>query len=184
MSSKNLENSNRNSFVALCDYASMGGWCWAIGCTTCGHQSFDLGFLKIARGEHPDDDSFWPGGRNEPWELAKRPEGIVRRTPPLSPEDQIKLAKIVALAKLSDIEGVSESTDWLGYIGLVINECSGDPARKIISDALIPQFMVLVTKDLEVYRYLQGKQARGKSLVVKDLGRIQKGLALDNALKS
>lgn len=154
----------RNAFVALCQKASEDGWCWAINCTSCGHQDFEIGFSKIIHGEHPDTESFFPEA-----EIAKNPGEI-------SPEDQLKLVNIVSDAKLSDIQNVSEFPEWLNYIGLVINHCNTSEAHKILSNALLPQFIELVKDDTNLSWYLQGKLNRGKSLAIKDLGKIQNSL--------
>jgi hypothetical protein len=160
----NTSNNTRNPFVALCQKASQDGWCWAINCTSCGHQDFEVGFSKIINGEHPDTQSFFPEA-----EIAKNPGEI-------SPDDQLKLVKIVAAAKLTDIQEVSEFPDWLNYIGLVIHHCPSVEARKILSDSLLPQFISLVKDDTNLAWYLQGKLNRGKSFAIKDLGKIQNSL--------
>ena len=88
----------------------------------------------------------------------------------------MKLVKIVADAKLIDIQDVAEFPNWLNYIGLVIHHCSDAAARKLLSDSLLPQFIAMVKDDTNLSWYLQGKLNRGKSLAIKDLGKIQNSL--------
>ncbi len=48
-----MEN-KRNSFTALCEYASKNNWCWKLFCTTCGHGAF-----KGNRGQVPFSRGIW-----------------------------------------------------------------------------------------------------------------------------
>ena len=177
MSIQNKKNQNikRNSFVALCDYASQNNWCWKLYCTTCGHGAFRVTFSRIARNEHPDDASFWP-------------YGMEMHPPPLkesnvyadfwtgkeaSPEIQMKLATIVAEAKLVDIQAVARFPDWLGYIGLVIGHCFCYEARNKISESFLPQFIEMLKDHKEICEYLQDKQSKHRLLSLEDLERIE-----------
>lgn len=126
----------RNPFVALCEYASLNNWCWKIFCTTCGHGSFKIAFSKIIRDQHPDDNSFWPHGKNNS-SLLKKADEYNDFWTRANTINQLKLSGIVATAKISDIQAIAKFPDWLGYIGLVINHCPDYEARKIISDNFI-----------------------------------------------
>jgi hypothetical protein len=176
------QKSQRNPFVALCDYASQDKWCWKLACTTCGHGAFTVSFLKIVRGQHPDEESFWPNGKDNAAPLKEMGESkdFFGGT---DIEAQIKLASIVAKAKLSDIQAIAKFPDWLGYIGLVINHCPNRDAQKIISEALLPQFIAMVKNDGEIYEYLKEKQIKQELININDLSRIEnKSVNLINPL--
>ena len=53
------EDKRRNAFEAMCELAQEG-WCWRLGCTTCGNHSFRTGFLALSKGIHPDTDDWFP----------------------------------------------------------------------------------------------------------------------------
>lgn len=162
----------RNAFVALCDYASKNNWCWKIVCTTCGHDSFRVGFSKIIRGQHPDDDFFWPNGKEDSifYKEIKDYKEFKFKT---FDADQLKLATLVADAKLSDIQAIVKFPNWLGFIGLVIFHCSSTESRKILSDSFLPQFIHFVKNDREICEYLKEKQKKSEFLSVNDLSRIE-----------
>ncbi|MFA6522713.1 MAG: hypothetical protein WCT24_03940 [Patescibacteria group bacterium] len=168
----------RNPFVALCDYASKNNWCWKITCTTCGHSAFWISFTKLILGQHPDDDSFWPFGRLSDKQHNDKKEYMnftLNKKADL--QDQIKLASIVSESKLSNIQAVTKFPDWLGYVGLVMYHCPSQEARKIITDAFLPEFINLVKDNGELYKYYQDKQYKQELLELKDLERIEN---LDN----
>jgi hypothetical protein len=171
----NKNNQLRNPFVALCDYASRGNWCWNIECTTCGHGAFRVTFSKIARDQHPDDESFWPYGKenHEPIKEMNVYGDFFRGA---SISRQIKLASIVAEAKLSDIQAVAKFPDWLGYIGLVMEHCYCEETQKTISNAFLPQFIDLVKNDKELHDYFQEKQSSQQFLSIGDLSRIESSM--------
>ncbi|MCX6782034.1 MAG: hypothetical protein NTW66_02880 [Candidatus Magasanikbacteria bacterium] len=168
----NSQNRQRNSFVALCDYASRSNWCWNIVCTTCGHGAFKVSYAKIINGQNPDDESFWPYGKENDDSLK---EMNVNRVflGDASADAQIKLASVVAKAKLSDIQSVAKFPDWLGYIGLVIHHCPNQEARKIISDSFLSQFIELLKDKAGIREYLSQKQAKQELLDINDLSRIE-----------
>ncbi len=169
---KGQKSTKRNPFVALCDYASRGNWCWNIVCTTCGHSAFKVSFSKIVNGQHPDDESFWPYGKDNSAPLKEMDSyGDFFRNTPIS--NQNELVYIVAGAKISDIQAVAKFPDWLGYIGLVIHHCPNEEARKVLSNAFLPQFIALVKNNKEAYDYLQEKQSKQEMLNVNDLSRIE-----------
>ncbi len=168
------KNIKRNAFVALCDHASRNNWCWNLFCTTCGHGSFSVALSKIAHGLHPDDESFWPHGK-ENHSLLKESEqyGDFWRNSNPPPTIQGKLASIVADAKISDIQAVAKYPDWLGYIGLVVNHCPNREPRGVISESLLPQFIDMLKNNREICEYLNGKQSRHELLSINDLSRIE-----------
>lgn len=176
------KNTKRNSFVALCEYASQNNWCWNLFCTTCGHGPFSIALSKIARGLHPDSDSFWMNGRGKQPDLNESTEyGDFWRNSNPSIDSQKKLASVVADAKLADIQAVAKFPDWLGYIGLVINHCPSRDARKIISDSFLPQIIVLLNENSDLRKYFQDKKSEDGILSINDLGRIEAGKKdLDN----
>ncbi len=182
MSSKNnqTQKNQRNSFVALCDYASQKNWCWKLFCTTCGHGAFRVAFSKIIHGYHPDDETFWPHGK-ENHALLKEADKYSDFFVGASVTTQIKLATLVAESKLVDIQATAKFPDWLGYIGLVINYCPDQEPRKIISKAFLPQFITLLKNEKEICEYLQEKQTNNKLLSINDLSRIEnKRVDLEN----
>jgi len=165
----------RNPFVALCEYASQNNWCWKLFCTTCGHGAFRVSFSKLIHDQHPDNDSFWPHGKiisdvlkelntyNDFWRRA-----II--------SNQLKLASIVADAKISDIRAVAKFPDWLGYIGLVIDHCPSRNARKLISDAFIPQFIEMIMENTELSDYLKQVQSDDGIISINDLSKLESGI--------
>lgn len=170
----------RNPFVALCEYASLKDWCWKIHCTTCGHGAFKVAFSKIIHDQHPDDDSFWPHGKSN-HALLKEVDKYNDFWMRADTINQLKLATTVAAAKISDIQAIAKFPDWLGYIGLVINHCSDYEARKIISDKLIPQFIVMTKDNEELCNYLKKKHSENGILNIDDLGWIEHGKVLDKS---
>ena len=166
------KNTKRNSFVALCDYASRGNWCWKIFCTTCGHGAFRVAFSKLIHNLHPDNKSFWPYG-SENHSLLKESDKFNDFWRDSKKENQIKLARIVAKSKLFDIKDITKFPDWLGYIGLVIHHCPNRDARKIISDSFLSQFINILKGNKEIVSYLQEKKSKNELLSINDLSRIE-----------
>ena len=164
----------RNPFVALCEYASQNNWCWKLFCTTCGHGAFKVAFSKLIQDQHPDNDSFWPHGRSnsDPLKELDNNNDFWRAA---SIANQLKLASIVAGAKISDIQVVAKFPDWLGYIGLVINHCPDRNARKLFSDAFIPQFIEMTKENKELSDYFKKMQSEDGMLSINDLSRIESG---------
>ena len=174
-----MDEKIRNPFVALCDYASRNDWCWKISCTTCGHCHLKAGFSKLTHNQHPDDSLFWPNGKSDLdfWkEIYKYNDFQKFGSPTYMLSAQMKLANIVSKAKLSDIQAVAKFPDWLGYLGLVIIHCRNIKAQRIITDALLPQFISLVKDDLVVVEYLQKKQFEDELLSTKDLEMIENSI--------
>ena len=165
-------DNRRNPFIALCEIASRNNWCWKLFCTTCGHGAFHVSFSKIVRGQHPDDEPFWPNGKKNHSPLKELYEyNDFRRATDL--EAQEKLAYIVAGAKLADIQAVAKFPDWLGYIGLVLQHCQDFNARMILSDSLLPQFMPLVKSKKVTHEYFEGKHSERRPLEISDLGLVE-----------
>jgi len=162
-------NTKRNPFVALCEYASQNNWCWKITCTTCGHSAFKVAFSKLVRGEHPDDDSFWLNGKENHSALKEIEKYDDFRKRNIDSDIQLRLAKIVAKAKICDIQKISRFPDWLGYIGLVVHYCYNDEASKILSESLILQFMELLKDDKYITENLNKKQI----LFISDLEELE-----------
>jgi len=162
----------RNSFVALCEYASQNNWCWKITCTTCGHSAFKVAFSKLVKDQHPDNDSFWPLGKSNSTQLKEADDNDdFRRRASL--ENQLKLASIVSDAKISHIQQVAKFPDWLGYIGLVIHHCPSHQARKLLSDAYIPQFIEITSEDRELSGYFKKMQSDDGILSINDLSKVE-----------
>jgi hypothetical protein len=168
-------NNQRNPFIALCEVASQNNWCWNLNCTTCGHGAFKVAFSKLVRGEHPDDESFWPKGKENHSSLSEMNSyhEFTRDTHVLNKTD---LASIVADSKVVDIQSVGKFPDWLGYIGLVLHHCYSSEARKIISDVFLPQFIELIQADTVTYDYLKDKQSKQELLSIYDLDKIENSL--------
>ena len=165
---------SRNQFVSLCDHTSLNNWCWNLFCTTCGHGAFKVAFSKLIQGQHPDDDSFWPNGKSNSDPL-KEADNYSDFWSSATSANQIKLAKIVAEAKISDIKAVAKFPDWLGYIGLVINHCPDSNAKKIISDSFVPQFIIMTEDNKELNDYFRKMQSNNNFLSINDLTRIESG---------
>lgn len=169
-------SSGRNPFVALCGYASQNQWCWKAVCTTCGHSDFRMAFSKLIRGLHPDEEIFWPNDKSSGslYKEIKLYNDFSTYRATLNVQE--KLAAIVANAKLSDIQKVAAFPDWLGYIGLVLHHCNDAEAAHMVSDALLPQFIEIVSKDSETTAYLQNKLAKHDLLSVDDLSIIESAM--------
>lgn len=173
---KQPSNKKRNAFVALCEYASLGGWCWNLCCTTCGHGTFRVAFSKLAKGQHPDDDSFWPEIKGDGSSLYKESDKYPEFFDGLYLVSQQNLVKIVKKAKFTDIKAVAKFPDWLGYIGLVLYHCPNFSAPRQITDSFLPQFIKLVPKDSETYKLLDKKIKQNELLNISDLQEIEKGM--------
>lgn len=171
----NMEN-KRNSFVALCEVASQNNWCWNLSCTTCGHGAFKVAFSKLVRGEHPDDESFWPKGKENHSPLIEMDKynEFTRNTTAVG--NQLDLAEIVAKANILDIQLIAKFPDWLGYIGLVLHHCYNPEANKNISDSLLPQFIDLVQNDTLTCDYLKKRQSKQNLLNIYDLAKVENSL--------
>jgi len=177
---KKIQHKQRNPFVALCDYASRHNWCWKLFCTTCGHGAFKVTFSKIIQGQHPDDESFWPHGKStsDPLQVADHYRDFWGEA---SVANQMKLVSIVAEVKIPEIQTIAKFSDWLGYVGLVIHHCPSREARKIISGALIPQFVSMLKDNTALRKYFKEKLSGGALLSINDLSRIEAGkVDLDN----
>jgi len=168
-----MEN-KRNSFTALCEYASKNNWCWNLFCNTCGHSTFKVAFSKLIQQQHPDDESFWFNGESNS-DLLKEVESNRDFWNKANTESQLKLAEIVAGARISEINEIAKFPDWLGYIGLVINHCSDHEARKLISRALIPQFILMTVNNKKLNEYFKKKEMNNGHLSINDLSRIESG---------
>ncbi|HPD74189.1 MAG TPA: hypothetical protein PLX95_02785 [bacterium] len=179
------KNPLRNPFVALCDYASRSSqWCWQISCTTCGHVAFRIAFSKLVMNQHPDDRSFWTVGKEDvntdgyefymKFKELERDFDVALTT---KPEKQIKLASIVAESSLRDIQEVTKFPNWLGYIGLVLYHCRTTGALEILTKSLLSQFLEILPKDSDCYKYLKRKRREGLLLEIKDLEKIETCMA-------
>ncbi len=163
----------RNSFVALCEHASSNGWCWKIFCGTCQHCYFRISFSKMARGLHPDEESFWPNKKDiSPSKEIKEYDDF-RHYDRSTTENQIRLASIIAGAEIKDIQKVANFPDWLGYIGLAIYHCPSYKAQKIISKSLLPQFLEIIEKDKKIHAHFLEKEEHNKLLTTEDLEKIE-----------
>lgn len=194
-----MENNLRNAFEALCDYASIYSWSWDFSHRLLGQRNLRVGFAKIIRGEHPDDDNFWPKSEKvinidldsnlckTYGEFVILPYSNTR----IKQSNQIKLAKIVASANLENIRKTyltvkrrsSEpiriySNDWLGYIGVVIDICwESQEAMQIISEGLIPQF-IHMTDEEETKAFLAKKLESKEHLTIGDLGVLERTIEI------
>jgi hypothetical protein len=173
---------SRNPFVALCEVASQNNWCWNLNCTTCSHGAFKVAFSKLVRGENPDNESFWPKGKENHSPLSEMSKyyEFTRDTHVLNQTD---LASIVAEAKILDIQSVAKFPNWLGYIGLVLHHCYRTEAQKIISYSFLPQFIELMQKDTATCDYLKDKQSKQELLSIYDLDKIENSLITINQNK-
>lgn len=169
------EKTKRNSFVALCEVASQNNWCWNLSCTTCGHGAFKVAFAKLIKGEHPDDQSFWPNGKDNS-SLSKEMNNNSNFFRNTIIDDQLNLAKIVSQVNIMDIKSICKFPDWLGYIGLVFEHCYNHEAQKILSDSFLPQFINLIGEDKEVVTYLKTKQENKQLFDTYDLSKIEYSL--------
>lgn len=165
----------RNKFVALCENASQNEWCWKIFCGTCGHTDFKVAFSKLVHGLHPDDDDFWPNGKEQSklYQEKNSYRDFERRA---TIDNQRKLATIVSESKIVDIQAVTRFPDWLGYLGFVIHHCPVTSARKILSDSLLPQFISLIAHDRELHDHLKHKQSVQQLLDLEDLNMMEHGI--------
>lgn len=112
----------------------------------------------MVRDEHPDDDIFWPNGKENHSVFKERNNYDDFNSSSIDINAQLKLARIVVDAKIDDIRKIAKFPDWLGYIGLVIHYCYNDEASKILSDLLILQFKELLKENKYMIDYLDNKQ--------------------------
>jgi len=114
------KTSSKNAFEELCFLASKEKWCWNLYCTTCGHMDFMYGFKELIKLKSPEDDNWIVHVRNTyQKELGPAPRRF-------SKSSKTIMHKICAEANLFEIFKQCQKPDWLGYLGLVLNDMQDD----------------------------------------------------------
>jgi hypothetical protein len=103
----------RLSLAEFVHEAAARNLCWRIGCTTCGNQELRHAIRQLSR------DSPSPFAQEH---AAFGPAGATAFLEPLTQEEADRLATICAEADLEEARGVAPSSDWLGYLGMILNE--------------------------------------------------------------
>lgn len=140
-----------NEFEEICKLASKERWCWKIFCTTCGHMDFRYAFAELAAGNSPDNDS---------WLVHKSNAGYsdLLGSPPTSYSEKQKEAviNICCNANLSLIAKSCKFPDWLGYLGLVLEDmASKSDSYKKLSQNWASQLSPMVSDEKEIRSRLE-----------------------------
>ena len=106
-----------NSFESLCTLASQENWCWKLFCTTCGHLHFRYAFQELSTGKSPDDHDWVVHSRTTHYSklIGSMPRGYTSN-------QKKKVLSICANADISLIDSSCQFPDWLGYMGLVLED--------------------------------------------------------------
>jgi hypothetical protein len=168
----------RNAFNALCELASINNWCWNIYCTTCGHSLFKASFNELIKGKHPDQKDWiltdWNSLKTLKHPYPKIQNWII--------DQQKTLAVIISNSSMVDLSLISDSTDWLGYLGLGLKYSKDfEHKTKQITLSIIPQLIEMIGNDENVetilYRMLE---VDGREIRWTDLELIEKLLLRKN----
>jgi hypothetical protein len=169
----------RNSFVALCNWASSEGWCWKIFCTTCGHMNFRYGLREIADGNHPDSSGWRVSAYRS--DLARGSPaadlGPMPRRPPWPIEEQRRLIAVLSTASVTDIARDCPFPDWLGYLGLGLHYSEdAERATRALTANWIPQLIELLPPhSLSIASLRKVLDNSGMTLSWQMLSRVESG---------
>lgn len=162
-----------NQFEELCSLASKEDWCWKLFCTTCGGMHFRYGFSELALRKSPN---------NPDW-IIHNDETIytdVLGFPPntFSEEQKKVIIDICCNAMLSKIAEKSKFPDWLGYLGLVLEQmyCQADE-YKALSQSWATQLLALLPEDSSSKEKLSAASQGEYLLNIKDLELCEKDMS-------
>lgn len=154
-----------NQFEALCKLASDESWCWNLYCTTCGHLHFKYAFLELSKGKSPED-SEWIIHSSET--SYHRLLGTIPKS--YTEFQKINILKICLDADILSIAECCKFPDWLGYLGLVLEQM---PARsdiyKSVSAKWAGQLRELVLDNSQIHSRLSEIAMNNDLLNIKDL---------------
>ncbi|HIF58417.1 MAG TPA: hypothetical protein EYQ26_02855 [Rhodospirillales bacterium] len=106
-----------NQFETLCKLASNENWCWNLMCTTCGHMHFRYAFAELATGKSPE---------SKEWIVSRNTRGLSnklgRATRRFTDDQKDIILSICLNANISSIAQNCKFPDWLGYLGLILND--------------------------------------------------------------
>ena len=139
-----------NQFETLCKLASDENWCWKLICTTCGHMHFRYAFGELAKGKSPESKE-WIIHRNNTRNLNQL--GPLPRN--YTDDQKEKFLQICLDANISSISLNCKFPDWLGYLGLVLNDMY-TPANsyKAVSSGWASQLKELVSPNSQAHTRL------------------------------
>ena len=133
---------SRPAFLALSTLACDEGWCWNLGCTTCGRMYFRYALRELVRGLHPDDANWYVHSDKHHTLAAVLGDGSFWRGTPVEHQ---QLARIVVQTPIVALAAHSRFPDWLGHLGLVLWHCEPSArASRILSDHLTTGFAMLL----------------------------------------
>mgnify|MGYP003974859035 CR=1 FL=1 len=164
----------RNAFNALCELASNNNWCWNIYCTTCGHSLFKAAFNELIRGKHPDESTWIITD----WESLKNLEVSYPNIQNWGVNQQESLANIITNSSVLDLPATTNSTDWLGYLGLGLKYTQNfEQKTKQITCSIVPHLIKMIKGGCEAIVMLNGLlEEDGRELRWTDLELIEKSL--------
>ena len=141
-----------NPFEEICKLASHENWCWNLACSTCGHIEFRYAFAAIAKGKSPSDSD---------WNIGRR-NALPNDDPAPLPRDyneqqQNSINEICSKANLSEISKICSFPDWLGYLGLILEDLySSTDSYKKLSKSWASQLSEMVPPDSPLHSRLSG----------------------------
>lgn len=163
--------SNKNAFEELCFLASKEKWCWKLYCSTCGHMDFRYGFKELVKLKSPEDDK-WIVHLKSSYqkELGPIPLRFSRNSKTI-------MHKICAEANLFEIFKQCQKPDWLGYLGLVLNDMQDDSESfKELSKSWATQLKNMLPEDSDFNKKLNRVIEKKLFLTIKDLEEYEKAM--------
>jgi len=162
-----------NQFEELCSLASRENWCWKLFCTTCGGMHFRYAFSELALGKSPNDPD-WIIHSNE-----TRYTDLIGFPPiEFSAEQKQIIITICNNAILSKIAETSKFPDWLGYLGLVLeNMYSSTNDYRNLSMNWSSQLLALLPENSSAANKLSAVSQGDCLLSISDLELCEEGLS-------
>ena len=154
-----------NEFEEVCGLASEEGWCWKLGCTTCGNLHFRYSFSELAAGKSPSKPKWIIHHKRTHY------RGTLGPLPKNYLEDQKAiLCKICCDADIKKVASTCRFPDWLGYLGLAIWHLRSDSEHyQKLSSGWAAQLVELVTENSNLRSKLS-EIAQGEGVLnLKDL---------------
>lgn len=169
-----------NAFTELCLLASRERWCWKIGCTTCGHDSFRQALWALVHGKHPDVE--WSIDSRSAESTTSAPRKSAPSRQQWSSASQRRLQAIAAEVDLPGVAASASFPDWLGYLGLVLWYTEDvERARSVLTDALVPQLLGLISPDSDGAVFLTDiarLSPQGRRLLWRDLEAVETAIGV------
>lgn len=141
---------NNDPFLEICKLKG----CNNINCSTCGHAWFRYAFIAVTNTIDFEDGLLRFKDTLGRCRLVLKDGSLSpcvqkyckNRSLDLSEEEKIKLVEVVSKTDLLKVhQEIQDSERWLKALGLVLYHTQdNEEATKILSDALIPQFKILL----------------------------------------